>query len=108
MSAASEKVLSKLAAGEIPVATAVRMLAAIEQREAQESSTEAKRAARRADELRQRSAELAAAPRFAASAIRPRAVTPIIADRQVLSAYRAQEVTKAQTSAMNCYVLDLV
>jgi len=38
---------------------------------------------------------------------RPRPTTPIVADRQVVSAYAKHEISKAQTSVLNAYVAEL-
>jgi hypothetical protein len=38
---------------------------------------------------------------------KPRPVSPIVSDGRVVLAFRLNEVSKAQTSAMNCYVIEL-
>ena len=104
-----QAVLEALAKGAIPTASAIRLLDVIAKREAlQAERDEADRIARIRRVERAEAGRLAIAARaLASSAVRPRPTTPIVADRQVVSAFRLNEVSKAQTSAMNCYVIEL-
>ena len=105
----TQAVLEALAKGEVKTSEAIRLLDVIAKREALESErAEADRVARI------RRAERAAAGRAAiasralpGSPIRPRPVAPVVSDRAVVSAFARNEVSKEQTSAMNCYVLQL-
>jgi len=102
-------ILTALAEGKLNAAQAACELARVGElaaREAQALEKERVAKIRRVEAAE--AGRLAIAARgLASSAVRPRPTTPIIADRQVVSAFRLNEVSKAQTSAMNCYVIEL-
>jgi hypothetical protein len=106
----ANEVLTALAKGEVKAPEAIRLLDEVAKREALESNrADRDRVARIRRAESAESSRLAIAGRaLSASPIRPRPVDPIVSDRAVVSAFARNEVSKAQTSAMNCYVIELV
>jgi len=99
------EVLTALAAGRLSISAAAHQFDLAEREAAREEAERVQRI-RRAERVAAERVAIAAAA-LPASAIRPRPTPRRVSDQHVITAYRGSIVSKAQTSAMNCYVIEL-